>query len=408
MDRSPALSEQVNVWRADTPGCAHRIHLNNAGASLMPAPVVRRIAEHLRLESEIGGYEASDRVAEEGERCYDAIAELVGATPRNIAITSSATTAFVQAMSAFDFAPGDVIVATRADYTSYQIQFQSLAARLGVEVLHAADLPEGGADPQSVRELAQHPRCRLVHASWVPTHSGLVQDVAAIGAVCEELGVPYFVDACQAAGQIPIDVAELRCDYLSATGRKFLRGPRGIGFLYVSDRALERGDHPLFVDMRGATWEAPKRYRLVDSAKRFEDWEFPYAVVLGLGEAVRYALGVRVERGGARARELAARIRRSLAELPGVRVLSAGANPCAIVTAAIEGRNAPELVNALRERGVNTSATLRWYGLLDFEKTDVTSALRLSPHYYNTEAEVDDAIGILAELVAREPRVAHA
>jgi selenocysteine lyase/cysteine desulfurase len=233
----------------------------------------------------------------------------------------------------------------------------------------------------------------------VPTNSGLVQDVEAVGAVCEELGVPYLVDACQAIGQIPIDVARVKCDYLSVTARKFLRGPRGIGFMYASDRALARGDHPLFVDMRGASWADADRYELVDSARRFEDWEFPYALVLGLGEAARYARTVGIEPGQRRAFALAAYARERLAEIPGARVLDRGRVRCAIVTAAITGLNATDLVAALKARRINTSASLRWYGLLDFDAKGVESAVRISPHYYNTMNEIDVLVDALREIV---------
>ena len=363
----------------------------------MPRPVLEACKAHLDLESEIGGYEASDAKAEETRQVYAGLGQLIGARPENVAVVANATAGFIQAMSSFDFESGDVIVTTRADYTSYQITFLSLSERLGVVVKHAEDLPEGGVDPDSVRRLARDPRCRLVHVSWVPTHSGLIQDVEAVGAVCDELGIPYLVDACQAVGQIPIDVERLRCDYLTATARKFLRGPRGIGFMYASDRALGRGDHPLFVDMRGARWVDAHRYEIAKTAMRYEDWEFPYALVLGLGAAARYALDAGIETAGRRAFLLAARLREKLSELPGVRVLDGGREKCAIVTASFSGRDAREIVSALAREGINTTASLKWYGLLDFTEKRVESALRISPHYYNTEAEADRAIDTISE-----------
>jgi selenocysteine lyase/cysteine desulfurase len=327
------------------------------------------------------------------------VGALVGAPARNIALAASATAAFIQAMSSFDFVAGDVIVTSRADYTSYQIQYLALAKRLGVRIVHAPDRADGGIDPDAVRDiLRREPRTRLVHVSWIPTHSGLVQDVEAVGDVCEAAGTPYLVDACQAVGQMPIDVARLKCDYLSATARKFLRGPRGMGFLYASDRALTRGDHPLFVDMRGAKWTAPDRYTVSASARRYEDWEFPYALVLGLGEAARYASEVGADIAQERAWSLASLAREQLAAIDGVRVLDPGLTPCAIVTAQIPGWNSPELVAELRKRSINTSATLAWFGLLDFEGTGVSTAIRISPHYYNTADEVTLVTDAIAEL----------
>jgi selenocysteine lyase/cysteine desulfurase len=364
----------------------------------MPRPVQRAIEDHIALEAAMGGYEAADARAAEVAAAHEAVGQLVGASARHIAFTSSATAAFVQAMSAFDLQRGDVVVTTHADYTSYQIQFLSLAQRLGVTVIHAENGSDGGVDPQSVREILRGRRCRLVHVSWIPTHSGLVQDVAAVGAVCEEAGVPYLVDACQAVGQMPIDVAALKCDYLTATARKFLRGPRGIGFLYAADRALERGDHPLFVDMRGATWVDTGTYRLADTAARFEEWECAYALVLGLGAAAEYSAGVGIDVAHDRAWRLAARLRAMLADLPGVRVLDPGARSSAIVTASL-GRPAGAVMQQLRGRGINTSATLRWYGLRAFAGTNVESALRVSPHYYNTDDELDRAVAAIAGLL---------
>jgi selenocysteine lyase/cysteine desulfurase len=231
-------------WRADTPGCEHRAHFNNAGAALMPNAVIAAMHEHIDLEARIGGYEAAAARASAVAELYQSLAMLVGAAPQNVAITTSATTAFLQTLAAIDVAPGDAIVTSVSDYTSYQIQLLALARKSGVRILRAEDLPEGGVDPDNVRFLLRTHRCRLVTLSWMPTHSGLIQRAEDVGGVCEEFDVPYHVDACQVVGQLPIDLAALRCDYLSATGRKYLRGPRGTGFLIVSDRALARGDYP--------------------------------------------------------------------------------------------------------------------------------------------------------------------
>lgn len=393
--------ESLARWRADTPGTAHRNHLNNAGAALMPASVHQVMLDHLQLELESGGYEASDGRADAIAASYGNLATLVGCQPGNIAVTANATDAFARALSSFDFARGDVIVTTRCDYISNQLQYLALHQRLGVEIVHAPDLPEGGVDPEGVRHaiLEAGGRCRLVAATWIPTNSGLVQDVAAVGQVCRDLEVPYLVDACQAVGQIPIDVSQLQCDYLSATARKFLRGPRGVGFLYVADRALARGDYPLLVDMRGAHWVADDRLALVDTAQRFEDWEFPYALVLGQGEAARYALAVGIEAASARAWQLAATLRERCGQIDGIRVLDRGTTRCAIVTLSPSRGTAQELVAFLMARRINCVASLREYGRYDFGEKGVDGAVRLSPHYYNTEAEVDAAVEAVTEFV---------
>lgn len=389
-------------WRADTPGTTERIHLNNAGAALPTRPVLEAVTAHLRRESEIGGYEAADEAADGIAQTYAAVARFVGCAPNNIAIVENATVGVAQGLSAFDFRPGDAIVTSRADYASNQLMYLSLARRLGVEVRRAEDLSTGGADPESVRALLVDGRVRLVAVSWIPTNSGLVQQARSIGEVCEAAGVPYLIDACQAVGQLPIAVRDLRCDYLAAAARKFLRGPRGIGFLYVSDRALARGDHPLLVDMRGAEWTAADGYRLHDGARRFENWEFSHALVLGLGAAVRYAEEVGAA-GFDRARALAALLRKRLATIPGVRVMDRGTERGAIVTIATDGVDPAELKQRLRARGINTSVSTRDDGVIDMDQKRVAAVLRLSPHYYNTEGELDTAVAVLTEELGRRP-----
>jgi selenocysteine lyase/cysteine desulfurase len=385
----------VKQWREDTPGCANQIHFDNASSGLMPRGVLDAMIAHLNREANLGGYQSADDAEAAVREAYANVARVLGTQARNIAIVENSTVAFFQALSAFDFKLGDVIVTTRNDYISNQLAYLSLARRNGVEVRRAADRSSGGADPQSVKELLCDPRVRLLAVTWVPTNSGLMQPVETLGEIAEAAGVPYLVDGCQAVAQIPVDVARLHCDFFSGTARKFLRGPRGIGFLYVSDRALKRGDFPLYIDMRGADWVSADSFAPAPDARRFENWEFAYSLVLGLGEAARYALEVGLERGGRRARQLAAMLREKLSELPGIRVLDRGSELAAIVTIEVAGWDATELSKLLRRRGINSSASLREYAVIDMDEKRAASALRLSPHYYNTEEEVDQVVETL-------------
>ncbi|HEX3528481.1 MAG TPA: aminotransferase class V-fold PLP-dependent enzyme [Thermoanaerobaculia bacterium] len=392
--------ERVRAWRLDTPGCngpAPLIHLNNAGASLMPRPVIDAIHRHIDLEAEIGGYEAEDAVAERVAETYALVGRLIGAPAGNVALVENATVAVAQALSAFDFHAGDVLVTTHNDYTSNQLMYLALAERLGIEVRRAGDLPGGGVDPESVRRLVAHPRCRLVALTWVPTNSGLVQPAEEVGAICDEAGVPYLVDACQAVGQLPVDVTRLHCDFLAATARKFLRGPRGIGFLYVADRTLERGAYPLALDMRGGSLVDAGTFTLAPGARRFENWEYSYALVLGLGEAARYATAAGPE-AGRRSQALATHLRERLAAVPGISLLDRGPRLCAIVTAQVPGfPQAADLVRRLRAAGINTSASVSGRGPFNAPGAEGISVLRISPHYYNTTEEIDAAVEAIAK-----------
>ncbi|MFD0278001.1 aminotransferase class V-fold PLP-dependent enzyme [Kitasatospora sp. NPDC127111] len=385
--------------RADTPGCESVIHFNNAGCGLLARPVLRTMVDHLDLEATIGGYEASAARAAEVADFHAAVAQLLNTRPGNIAFAGSATHAYSKALSAIDFRPGDVILTTRNDFISNQIAFLSLRRRHGVEIVHAPDHADGsGVDVAAMAALMRARRPRLVAATHVPTNSGLVQPVAEIGRHCRELDLLYLVDACQSVGQFEIDVEEIGCDLLTATCRKFLRGPRGSGFLFVSDRVLGAGYEPLFLDMHGARWVAPGYYRPVDTAARFEEWEFPYATVLGSAAAVRYALRVGLPPVARRTPALAARLRTGLAGLPGVRVLDGGPAPAALVTVAVDGWRPEPFKAAMDARGVNSALSFREFAQFDFADKEVEWCLRLSPHYYNTEDEVDAVAAAVAEL----------
>ena len=384
--------------RTETPGTRHCIHLNNAGAALMPDPVLTVVREHLDLEARLGGYEAHDARLEAIEAVYTELGMLLQTRPHGLALTEHATAAFAAALSAIPFRTGDVILTTRHDYVSNQIQYLSLARRQGVEVVRAPDGPGGGVDVQAMAELIHRRSPRLVAVSHIPTNSGLVQDVGAIGRVCREREAWFLIDACQSVGQMPVHPEALGADFLSGTARKFLRGPRGAGFLWVSDRALEEGLEPLFPDLRGADWVAGDLYQPAPDARRFESWEFAWALVLGMGEAARYARSLGLEVIRERSWALADRLREGLREQGGVRVLDHGPTRCAIVTVAVSGWSPDQLVQHLRRQRIHTSSLDFGSGVLDFGDKGVDGALRISPHYYNTEEEVDHCVEAIGRL----------
>jgi len=391
----------LETLRADTPGTQHVVHLNNAGAALMPRPVVKAITSHIALEAEVGGYEAADLRRDAIRGFYTATAELLNTTPDNIAATANATDAYARALSAIPFERGDVILTTINDYVSNQIAFLSLQKRFGINIVRAADDVKGGVSVEDMAAKIKSLRPRLVAVTHVPTNSGLVQPVEAIGQLCREYDVLYLVDACQSVGQLPVDVANIQCDFLTATCRKFLRGPRGMGFLYVSDKVLTEGYAPLFIDLHGASWESADVFRPVPTALRFEDWEFPYALVLGAAEAHRYALNVGLSTIVRRNVELCNQLRRQLSALPGIRLLDEGERLASIITLVSEHKPAADLKAQLSVGCVNTSLSSRGAAILDFDRKGMTTgALRISPHYYNTETEIDRVVQILERILA--------
>ena len=386
----------INAIRLDTPGCNHCIHLNNAGAALMPTPVIEAIQEYIAFEAITGGYEAEAARLSDIKGFYVECAKMLNCNPGNIAFTSNATESFARALTSIPFKRGDVILTSTNDYISNQIQFISLKNRYGVQLIHVPDLPEGGIDPKALEEYVIKFSPKLVSISHVPTNSGLIQDVESVGAICEKHDVIYLVDACQSAGQMPLDVADIKCDFLSVTMRKFLRGPRGAGFLYVSDRVLEIGLEPLMIDMRGAQWTGADSYLPRESAKRFEDWEASYALMAGSKAAIEYASRIGLENIRNRSFKLARYTRERLMEVDGIRVLDDGAHLCAITSSYMDHVD-PDILHAyLERRGINTSISLREYNIIDFGKRkNVPWSVRIAPHYYNTTEEIDACIDAL-------------
>ncbi len=380
--------------RAETDACERVLHFNNAGSALPPRIVVDTVVDHLRREAEIGGYEAEHQAADRLAQTYRSVATLVGAAPTEIALVENATRAWDMAFYALRFQPGDRILTARAEYASNYLAFLQVARRTGAEIV-TVPCDEDGALSLPALESMIDDRVKLIAVTHVPTNGGLVNPAEGIGRLARAAGVPFLLDACQSVGQMPVDVAAIGCDMLSATGRKYLRGPRGTGFLYVRQGLLEQLEPP-FLDLHAATWTAPDSYEIRPDARRFENWESYVAGRLGLGAAVDYALDLGLDAIAARIDMLAARLRRMLDDIPGIVVRDLGARRCGIVTFTRAEESSDALKTRLGRAGINVSVSRPSSTLLDFEARGVPDVVRASVHYYNTEDEVDRFVAAVA------------
>ena len=373
--------------RADTPGVVHVAHLNNAGSSLPPRQVLDAVVDHLRREAEIGGYEAARERRDRWERTYDALARLLNGHRDEIAVIENATRAWDMAFYAVRLGPGDRVLTGRAEYASNWIALRQVADRTGARIEVVPDDEHGQIDVAALESLLDAD-VRLVSLVHVPTQSGLVNPAAEVGRITRAAGVPLLLDACQSAGQLPLDVRAIGCDVLSGTGRKFLRGPRGTGFLWVRRELIEELEPPL-LDMHAAEWLPDGSYRIRDDARRFENWETYYAGKVGLGVAVDYTLELGIEAIWSRIQELAGRLRAGLAELDGVTVLDRGEVLGATVTFDVAGADPVTVRDRLAARGVNVSVMEAASAQLDFGPRGIASAVRASVHYYNDDGDLD-------------------
>ena len=386
-NREDIVPIDVARARAETPACADILHFNNAGASLMPVPVVDAIKAHIDLEARIGGYEAANREEAAGEHTYDAVARLLGCGRDEVAIVENATRAWDMAFYAVPLKAGDRILTARAEYVSNYLALLQVARRTGAVVEVVPSDASGQLDVDALRGMMDA-RVKLIAVTHIPTNGGLINPVEEIGRVARDAGVLYLVDACQSAGQMPLDVDRIGCDMLSATGRKFLRGPRATGFLYVRGSVLERLEPP-FVDLHAATWTAAGDYTWRGDARRFENWETNYATKIALGVAVDYALGWGLEAVRDRTFALAAALRQRLERIAGVRLRDLGRAQCGIVTFTVEGKDPLRIKADLLARKINVTTSHLEFARLDMETRGLESMVRASVHYYNTDGEIE-------------------
>lgn len=391
------MSIDVEAVRGQTRGVLRVTHLNNAGSSLVPGPVMDTVVGHLRREEEIGGYEAAEEAADRLEGVYSSVARLVGAGPGEIALGESGSRAWAAAVYSFVFVPGSRVLIGRTEYAGNVIAMRQLARRNDLEIVVLEDDPHGLVDVEHLQRELERGNVAMVALTHVPMANGLVNPAAEVGRRCRAAGVMFVLDACQSVGQMPLDVQSLGCDVLAGTGRKFLRGPRGTAFLYVRASVLEQLE-PAMLDGHSAVPTGAKGFDVRGDARRFENWETSAAGRLGLGRAVDYALALGLDAIQERVVGLAEQLRAELAAVPAVTVHDRGITRCGIVTFSVKGSDARNIRTRLAEHRINVSvapASARSDSLPTGMPPGEEMVVRASVHYYNTEAEIQRLVGVL-------------
>ena len=394
----------IDRLRTETPAAENGIYLNNAGCSLMPRPVIGAVQDYFALEARIGGFGAATREAEAIAAVYASLASLINAKPNEIALMGSHTAAWQSVFYGLSFTEGDRILTSRSEYGANYVAFLQMRKRTGcaIDVIPCGD--DGATDTAALEQMIDD-RAKLIAINWIPTNGGLMNPAAEIGRVARAHGIPYLLDACQAVGQMPVDVEELGCDFLTATGRKWLRGPKGTGFLYVREARLASGQpEPAMIDDFGAPWKKPDAYELVASARRYETHEYEPALRLGLGAAAEYALALGLDEIRERVRRLAEGLRAELGRIPGITVHDLGAEHAGLVTFAHDAVAPGAIAQALEGEAIFIKVVPREGALLDSTARQLSQILRASPHYFNAEGSFLDTLARdIPELVRASP-----
>lgn len=387
---------QIEKARQDTPGCNNVLHFNNAGAALIPSPVLHAVKEYIELESQIGAYETAIKEEDKIRNFYPTVAEFIHAKPSEISFIENATRAWDMAFYSLSFKPGDKIITTVSEYASNYIAFLQVAKRHGAVI---DVIPNDSTGQVSVEALKKSldSKTKLISLTHIPTQGGLVNPAEEVGKIANDAGVFYLLDATQSIGQMPIDVNKIGCDALCATGRKYLRGPRGTGFLYVKESRLIQMDPP-FLDMHAANWSSDNAYTIMNDGRRFETWEMSYANLVGLSTAIQYAKSWGIDNIWNRIQELSSKLRQELANIPGITLEDLGAQKCGIVTFIYDKIDPKALCLKLRERKINVSVSYEDHARLDLGSRHLPAVVRSSVHYYNTEEEIHRFIAELKKL----------
>lgn len=381
--------------RADTPAAETLLHFNNAGASLMPRAVSAVLHEYLRAEENFGGYETAEREAAALDNFYRQAARLFNCDAGEIAFMENATRAWDMVFYAVPIKPGDRILTTVSEYGSNVIAYRQRARRDGAEIVVVPDDEHGRIDTAALAGLMDE-RVKLISISHIPTGGGLVNPVAEVGKIARAADVPFLLDSCQGAGQMPLDVQAIGCDALSGTGRKYLRGPRGTGFLYAKREFAEQLEPP-FLDTHAAQLVDGGGYQPLPGARRFENWEQNFAGKAALGAAMEYALGWGLGAIRDRVYTLAAKLRGELAKMDGVTVTDQGLEQCGIITFTAEQKSPDAIKESLGKRAINISVVHRWGTPWSYANRGLGDVARASVHYYNTEGEVEKFTSALGE-----------
>lgn len=368
-----------------------RLHFNYSAAAPMTAETRQAIAAHFDLEAALGPVEAAAAVASRLAAIHRAAEQLLGTPPGTVALTDGQGRAMGLVAAGLRLQPGDRILCAPSEWGGTVAALTAVAQAAGAEVEPLPMRPDHTTDLDALRRTLDG-RVRLVSVTSVSVSGTAIQPVAAIAELTRTTGALLAVDASQSVGWLPVDMAALGIDILTASGRKYLRGPRGVALLGLSARA-----------QAALTPPPPDDYaRQQTDALRWETAEYAYAIRLGFGAALdqALALGPTMMRDALIAR--ATQLEAALQPLPGLRLIRPHAGASAaiapLVAFEIAGRDPLAVQKALADQGINLAANQAVYAPYLFAYLGKAALLRASVHLPTTAADIDQLAAALRRL----------
>lgn len=379
------------------------LHLNNAGSALMPKPVIKEINEYITLETRLGGYEAATLTHDKSQNFYHYASKLINANPHEISYMENATRAWEVVFHSLNLGDGDRIITSTHEYGSNYLAFLLLKKRKNIHIEILPNDAYGQVCLFTLKNIICN-KTKLISIPHIPSNNGLINPAEEVGIIAESKNIFYLLDTTQSLGQIPIDVKKIKCNALCATGRKYLRGPRGSGFLYVDSSSLELLEPP-FINLYTADWISPNDFRFHNNNKRFETFEFSHANRLGFAAAIKYTLQLGIDPINQRIQVLSNTLRDKLCNLKGVTLQDTGIKKSGLVTFSIEKIPLLEVYNKLKEKNINISICWNSYARIDSKERKVGDLIRASVHYYNTEEEIDQFIHEMGNIIRNRKQI---
>jgi selenocysteine lyase/cysteine desulfurase len=356
----------------------------------------------LNAEEQHGTYRSLHIFKDELAQTRHCVARLIGAQAHQIAFLDSTSRGWALALAAaYEGARPVEVITTEHEWgaNAMNLLHASRQGRLaGLHILHDGETP---ACAQAVERLGsvKSGHLPIVALQAVNPVDGSITAMKGMGAAVQARDGLLFIDASHAVGQLPVNVQDAACDVLVFPARKWLRGPKGISVLYLSDRALEILGTPPTIDIAGAQWQARHNYQPYPDARRFECYEFNPGIRLALKAACDYLMTVGVERVAVHNLLIREKIAAALSSSPALEPMPS-VHPSALMTYQINESTASQLMALLDTAGVNASLITHQYARWALEARKHNMLLRLTPHYFTSDTELE----LLTEAFSALPR----